>query len=79
MIENKILKKKKIPAKIASGEALFQPLVMANNQLQYFEKYLKQKRCAIRRLSVPNFCYLKKNEVNMAKKVKNCYKYAIST
>jgi hypothetical protein len=37
MIENKILKKKKFPAKIASGEALFPPLVKAKNQHQNFE------------------------------------------
>ena len=64
MIENKILKKKKFPAKIASGEALFPPLVKAKNQPQNFEKHLKQKRCAIRRLTVPNFCYFSKKFVN---------------
>ena len=52
MIENKILKKKNFPAKIASGQALFPPLVKAKNQHQNFEKHLKQKRCAIRRLNV---------------------------
>jgi hypothetical protein len=57
MKENKILKKKNFPAKIASGQALFPPLVKAKNQHQNFEKHLKQKRCAIRRLNVPNFCY----------------------
>ena len=45
--------------KIASGQALFPPLVKAKNQCQNFEKHLKQKRCAIRRLNVPNFCYFK--------------------
>ena len=60
MIENKILKKKKFSAKIASEESLFPPLVKAKNQLQNFEKHLNQKRCAIRRVNVPNFCYLKK-------------------
>ena len=79
MKENKILKKKKISAKIASGQALFPPLVKAKNQHQNFEKHPKQKRCAIRRLNVPNFGYFQKNQVNMVKNVKNCYKYAIST
>jgi hypothetical protein len=60
MIENKILKKKKISAIIASGQALFLPLVKAKNQHQNFEKLLKQKRCAIRRLNVPNLCYFSK-------------------
>ena len=47
-------------AKIASGQALFPPVVKAKNQHQNFEKQLKQKRCAIRRLNVPNFssCFL---------------------
>ena len=49
------------PAKIASGQALSPPLVKAKNQHQNFEKHLKQKRCAIRRLNVPNFCYFSKN------------------
>jgi len=57
MKENKILTKKKISAKIASGQAPFTPLVKAKNQHQNFEKHLKRKRCAIRRLTVPNFCY----------------------
>jgi hypothetical protein len=57
MKENKILKKKKISAKIALGQALFPPLVKAKNQHQNFEKHLKQKRCAIRQLNVPNFYY----------------------
>ena len=57
MIENKIFKKKFSPAKIASGEALFPPLVKAKNQHQNFKKHLKQKICAIRRLNNPNFCY----------------------
>ena len=72
MIENKILKKKKFSAKIASGEALFPPLEKAKNQHQNFEKQLKQKRCAIRHLNVPNFCYLKKIQVNMVNNVENC-------
>ena len=57
MIENKILKKKKLSAKIASGEVLFPSLVKAKSQHQNFEKHLKQKKCAIRRLNVPNLCY----------------------
>ena len=60
MKENKILKKNFFPAKIASGQSLFPPLVKAKNQHQNFEKHLKQKRCAIRRLNVPNFCYFPK-------------------
>ena len=60
MKENKILKKKKVSAKIALGQALFPPLVKAKNQHKIFEKHLKQKRCAIRRLNVPNFCYFSK-------------------
>ena len=60
MKENKILKKKMFSAKIASGQALFPPLVKAKIQHQTFEKHLKQKRCAIRRLTVPNFCYISK-------------------
>jgi hypothetical protein len=60
MKENKILKKFFFPAKIASGQAFFPPLVKAKNKHQNFEKHLKQKRCAIRRLNVPNFCYFSK-------------------
>ena len=45
---------------MASGQALFPPLVNAKNEHQNFEKYLKQKRCAIRRLNVPNLCYFSK-------------------
>ena len=60
MEENKILKKKKFSAKIASGQALIPPLVKAKNQHENFEKHLKQKRCAIRHLNVPNFCYFSK-------------------
>ena len=60
MIENKILKKKQFSFKIASAEALFPPLVKAKNQHQNFEIHLKQKRYAIRRLIVSNFCYFKK-------------------
>ena len=60
MKENKILKKKIFSAKIASGQALFPPLEKAKNQNQNFEKHLKQNRCAIRRLNVPNFCYFSK-------------------
>jgi hypothetical protein len=48
MKEKKILNKFFFHAKIASGEALFPPLVKAKNQHQNFEKHLKQKRCAIR-------------------------------
>ena len=78
MKENKILKKKKISAKIASGQVLFPPLVKAKNQHQNFEKHLKQKRCTIRRLTVPNFCYYsKKIHVNMVKNVKNFSKSLI--
>ena len=54
MIENKKFKKIKISAKISSGESLFPPLVKAKNQHQNFRIHLKQKRCAIRRLNVPN-------------------------
>ena len=43
MIKNQIFKKKKISTKIALGEALFPPLVKGKNQLQNFEKHLKQK------------------------------------
>ena len=43
-------------AKIASGEVLFLPLVKAKNKHQNFEKTPETKRCAIRRLNVPNFC-----------------------
>jgi hypothetical protein len=60
MKENKILKKTIFSAKIASGQALFPPLVKAKNQHQNIEKHLKQKRCARRRLNVPNFCYFSK-------------------
>ena len=44
MIKNKILKKKKNPAKTASGEALFPPLVKAKNHLQNFEKKPETKK-----------------------------------
>ena len=54
------LDEKKFSLIIASREALFPPLVKAKNQHQNFEKHLKQKRCAIRRLNVPNFCYFSK-------------------
>jgi hypothetical protein len=78
MIENKKLKKFFFSAKIALGEALFPPLVNAKNQHLNFEKHLKQKRCDIRRLNFPNFCYfLKKNQVNIVKNVKNCSKSLI--
>jgi len=60
VIENKILKKKNFPAKIASGQALFPRLVKAKNQHQSFEKLLRQKRSAIRLLNVPNLCYFSK-------------------
>ena len=63
--------------KIASGEALFPPLVKAKTQHQNFEKHLKQKKCAIRRLNVQNFCYFLKNQVNMVKNVENCSKSSI--
>ena len=43
----KNIKENNFPAKIASGEALFPPLVKAKNLNKYFEKHLKQKRCAI--------------------------------
>ena len=74
MIENKILKKIFFSAKIASGEAHFPPLVKAKNQHQNFEKHLKQKRCAIRRLNVLS---LKKILVNIVKNVENCSKSLI--
>ena len=75
MKEKKILKKIFFPSKIASGQALFPSLAKAKNQHQNFEKHLKQKRCAIRCLTVPNFCYfLKKNQVNMVKNVKKLFK-----
>ena len=60
MKENKILKKIFFSAKIASGQAVFPPLVKAKNQHHNFEKHLKQKRCAIRRLNVQNFSYFSK-------------------
>ena len=60
MIENEIVKKKSFPAKICSGEALFPPLVKAKNQHHNFEKHLQQKRCAIRLINHPNFCYFSK-------------------
>ena len=56
MIENESLKKKNFPVKTCSGESLFPPLVKAKNQHQNIEKHLKQKRSAIKRLNVPNFC-----------------------
>jgi hypothetical protein len=60
MIENKILKKSNIFRQNCFGVSTFPPLLKAKNQNQNFEKHLKQKRFAIRRLNVPNFCYLKK-------------------
>jgi hypothetical protein len=60
MKENKISKKNFFSAKIASGQALFPPLVKAKNQHQNFEKHQKQNRWAIRRLNVPNFFYFSK-------------------
>ena len=74
MIEKKDLKKKKFSAKIALGEALFPPLVKAKNQYQNFEKDLKQKRCAIRRLNVPNFCYFLKNSGLYGEKRRKLFK-----
>ena len=41
-------------------EALFTPLVKAKNQLQNYQKHLKQKRCLIRHLNLPNFYYFSK-------------------
>ena len=67
MIENQILKKKNFPAEICLGEALFPPLVKAKNQLQNLENYLKQKRCAITCLNVPNLCYFSKKKFNWKK------------
>ena len=58
--KKKKFKKKKFSAKIDSGQALFPSLIKANNQHQNFEKHLKQKKSAIRRLNVPNFCYFSK-------------------
>ena len=73
MKEYKVLKRKFFSAKISFGQALFPSIVKAKNQGKIFEKHLKQKRCAIRRLNVPNFCYFSKEiQVNMVKNVKNC-------
>ena len=79
MIENKILKKKKLFIFLFFfGEALFLLLVKAKNQLQNFKKQLKQKRCAIICLNVPNFCYFsKKTEVKGVKNIENCSKSLI--
>jgi len=44
MKENKILKKKKISAKIASGQAPSPPLVKDKNQHQNFEKQQVTKK-----------------------------------
>ena len=78
-IDSKGWKKIKFWRKIFLS-AKIAPLVKAKNQHKNFEKHLNQKRCAIRHLNVPNFFYFsKKNQVNMVKNVKNCYKYAIST
>ena len=60
MIENKNFMKKKFSAKIAWGQALFPPLEKAKNQNQNLKKHLKQKRCTIKRLNVPNFYYFSK-------------------
>jgi hypothetical protein len=60
MKENKILKKTNFSAKIASGRALFPPLVKAKNQHQNFEKHMKQKRCAIRRFNSKLLLFFKK-------------------
>jgi len=60
MKEKKIFKKIFFSANIASGQAPFLPLAKAKNRHQNFEKHLKQKRCTIRRLNVPNFCYFSK-------------------
>ena len=46
-------------AKIVMKSHTFQ-FHQAKNQLQNFEKNLKQKSCAIRRFNVPNFCYFSK-------------------
>ena len=51
MIENRILKEKKVPAKIYFGIALFPPF---KNEHQNFEKHLKHKRRAIRHFNVRN-------------------------
>ena len=67
-------------AKIVSGQALFPPLVKAKNQHQNFEKHLKQKKMRNYTFKCSKLLlFLKKNQVNMVKNVKNCYKYAIST
>ena len=58
MIENKILKKFFFLPKLLRGKHFFRaPLVKAKNQHQNFEKHLKQKRGAVRRVNIPNFCY----------------------
>ena len=55
MKEKKIMKKEIFfCGKICFGEALFPPLENAKNQHENFEA----KKFAIRRLNVPNFCYL---------------------
>jgi hypothetical protein len=64
MKEKNILKKKSFFAKICLKEALFPSLVKAKNQHQNFEKHLKQKRCAIRPLTI---VIKKKNQFNMVK------------
>jgi len=60
MKEREILRKNFFHDKVASGQALFLPLVGAKNQHKIFEKHLKQKRCTIRRSNVSNFCYFSK-------------------
>ena len=43
---------------------LFLPLIQSKNEHPNFQKHLKQKRCAIGRLNVSNFCYFS-NELRL--------------
>ena len=69
MKETKSFKKKYFPNKKLLQDLTFS--VKSKNKHKNFLKHLKQKRCVIRRLNVPNFCYFSnKNQVNMVKNAK---------
>ena len=74
MDDKNIIKKKDIFPK----SVFFFALSKGQKSTSNFEKHLKQQRCSIRRLNVPNFGYfLKEIKMNMVKIIKNCSKSLI--
>ena len=56
MIKNLILKKKMFCRLNCFMISLFQPLVKSENECQTFQIHVKQQKCTIKGLNVPNFC-----------------------